>query len=230
MLYTIDSRRRTYAEHWRLSAPSFRRFLAAAACKLLGIRQPSSFGVRRPDGLEFHSPPDVPASVLEALTAGVARGADVGLAFQFYASVNAVIGGRAKGYLAAMLHRDGRAWATAMAVWVWNRAPVRIQPAKFNCFSLLPDERYLVTSDHSWKLEPNPGDLVENLVGSSVAEVADRHARRAAESEAAPVLIRPADLAGVILTREQRHLDYQVGRGIYVPMSAEELERINRKR
>jgi hypothetical protein len=78
---------------------------------------------------------------------------------------------RVKAYMAAVLHTDGSTWATAMTVLVKGR----IRLAKFNCFSLLQDGRYVVTSDHMWKLTPHPGDLVENLVDAQPEAVERRH-------------------------------------------------------
>lgn len=226
LLYKVDSRRRTFAEHWRLQWPNVDRFLVAAFCKLLGIPQRSTFGIRRPEELYLHELSEVPGAVRERLADTVEACADVGLAFQFYASIDATVGTRVKAYLAAMLHVEGLIWASAIVALVRSGYIERVHPAKLTCFSRLPDGRYVVTSDHRWKLTPHPGDLVEYLDGSPPDVVVARHYERIDEPALRPVGVREDELAGVILQREQRHVDYQVERGVYVPMTEEEIDRI----
>ena len=207
LLYKLDSRRRTFAELWRIHRPRVGAFLAAASRKLLGIPQRCTFGIRRPEELHRYEPFEVPRAVRERLANTVAACADLGLAFQFFASVDATVGTPVKAYTAAMLAADGLTWATAIAVLVRRGNRERARPALFTCFSLLPDGRYVVTSDQPWKVEPHPGDLREHLSGAPPA-VAARHSERIGEPGLRPVVVRADELAGVILGREQRHVDY----------------------
>jgi hypothetical protein len=224
MIYKVDSRRRTYAELWR-QAPNLRGFFRVALGKLLGVQQPCTFGIRRPEALNRHTAPEVPAPVRQRLEPVLAKCMELNMPFQFYATVDATIGSQAKAYMATVLHADGSTWASATTVVVRNRT----RPAMFNCFSLLHDGRYVVTSDHAWKLAPHPGDLVERLVGAPPEAVEARHSERLAEPGRRAVHVRPEELERTILTREQRHVDYQIERGVYVPMTEDEFERIRRK-
>jgi hypothetical protein len=228
LLYKVDGRRRSFIEHWRIQWPRLDRFLVAALCKLLGVQRRCTFGVRRPERLDLHRAPEVPEAARGRLANAVRACEGLGLAFQFYASVDAVVGARVKAYTAALLHVDGLFWATAIAARVRRGGNERARPATFNCFSLLPDGRYVVTSDHRWKLMPHPGDLPEYLPGAPPAVVVARHRSRI-DPALRPVAVREDELAGVILGREQRHVDHQVERGVYVPMTGEEIERITGK-
>jgi hypothetical protein len=201
-------------------------FLVAAFCKLLGIPRPCTFGIRRPEKLNLHEPPEVPRAVRERLANTVAACEDLGLAFQFYASVDATVGGRAKAYMAAMLGAGGLVWASAITALVRRGNSERVKPVKLTCFSRLPDGRYVVTSDHRGKMTPHPGDLREYLAGAPPHAVVARHSERIDEPALRPVAVREDELAGVILGREQRHVDFQVVRGVYVPMTEEEIDRI----
>jgi hypothetical protein len=227
--YTVDSTKRTYGEHWRIQSPSVAGFLVAALCKLLGVRLSHAFAIRRPDVLNVHATPEVPLSVRRQLADHIAECEDVGLTLQFYATVDAVIGSRAKAYLAALLDADRLSWATAMTVLIRSSGRERVQPAKLTCFSLLPDGQYLVTTDHRWKLEPHPGDLVDFLAGARPEVIVAAHRRRARGSDTQLVTVREEALADVILGREQRHVDWQIERGVYVPMTGEEIERVLRE-
>lgn len=219
-IYRVDSRRRTYGELWRQAATT-KGFLTAALGKLMGIQQPCKFGVRRPKRLEIHE--YVPDTVEARLAPTISTCDDLNLPFQFYASIDAMIGGTTKAYLVAMLHTDYSTWATAMTALVKGKAT----PTKFNCFSLLQDGRYVVTSDHKWKLVKHPQDIVVQIPDASPVEVERRHNERMAEWRAE--IVRPEQLQQAILTREQRHVDYQIERGVYVPMTTEEIERIVRR-
>jgi hypothetical protein len=223
--YKVDSTKRTYAEYWRL-APSLSGFLYAALHKLLRAQLPHTFGIRRPEALNRHIESDLPSPARERLAPVIAKCEELHLTFQFYSSVDAMIGSRLMAYSAAMLHLDGSTWATAITVLGRNKA----RPATFCCFSLLYDGRYVVTSDHAWKLNPHPGDIVEYLVGAQPEAISTRHSERITEPGHRPICIRPEELTRTILTREQRHVDHQVERGVYVPMTDAEVARITRKR
>jgi hypothetical protein len=226
LLYRIDSSRRTFAEHWRIQWPRVDGFLIVACCKLLGMPGRCTFGIRRPEELHIHDPSDVPRAVRERLADPVEACEDLGMAFQFYASVDALVGSAVKGYTAAMLDAEGRFWATAIAVVVRRGNNERVQQVRFSCFSRLRDGRYAVTSDHVWRMTPHPGDLPEFLDGALPDAVVAAHSRRIDEPALGPVEVREDELAGVILDREQRHVDHQVERGVYVPMTQDEIDRI----
>jgi hypothetical protein len=229
VFYTVDSSRRTYGELWRIHAPNLIRFLIAALKKVLGVPQRHSFAIRRPAVLTIHATADVPRPVRQQLAPAIRACEDLGLALQFYASIDALTGGRAKAYLAALLDVDRQSWATVMTVLIRGAHSDRVQPSKFNCFSLLPDRTYVVTTDHVWKLTPHPGDWVEYLVGEPPEVIVAAHRLRLRKLDGKPVSVGEEALAEAILLREQRHVDHQIERGVYVPLTGEELEGILRK-
>jgi hypothetical protein len=226
VLYKLDSTRRNFGELWRIHRPNLLGFLAVAAHKLLGIPRYHAFAVRRPNSLHLHEPAEVPRPVRERLEGPIQACEGFDFALRFFATVDATVGGFVKAYMAALLHEEGRVWAVAITAMVWRGGNERVRPAHLTCFSRLPDGRYVVTSDHTWKSEPQPDDRPEFLAGASPEAVVARHFDRIDELEPEPVVVREGDLAGLILAREQRHVDYQVRRGVYVPMTAEEVERL----
>jgi hypothetical protein len=125
-------------------------------------------------------------------------------------------------YLTAALPADGRSWATVL----FGTVRGQVRQVLFNCFSRLRDDRPVVTSDHEWKLVPHSDDLPEYPPGASPAAVVERHLARLQAPDVWPVRIAKADLPGVILAREQRHVDHGVERGVYVPMTEPEVERL----
>jgi hypothetical protein len=131
-----------------------------------------------------------------------------------------MVGAFVNGYQGIMLHAGGLVWANAIVAAVGGRA----NPPHFNCFSRLPDGRSVVTSDHRWKLRPQPDDLPEFLPGATVGTVVTKHLTRI--EELGPVRVRADELAGLILAREQRHVDLGVEWGVYVPMTPEEVEEL----
>jgi hypothetical protein len=214
LLYKVDSRRWTFAELWRIHWPNVAMFLVAASCKLLGIPQRYTFGIRRPQELRPHDPSEVPGAVRERLANTVATCEGLGLAFQFYASVDATVGTGGEAYMAAMRDAEGLVWASAITALVRRGNTERVRPLKFSCFSRLPDGRYVVTSDHQGKKTPHAGDLREHLAGAPPDAVVARHYRRIDESAPRPVGVREDELAGVILGLEQRHVDSVAARRI----------------
>jgi hypothetical protein len=72
------------------------------------------------------------------------------------------------------------------------------------------------------------GDLREDLAGAPPAAVVARHYRRVGGPALRPVGVREDELAGVHPGAERRHVDYQIERGVYVPMTEEEIERVTR--
>ena len=225
-LYKVDSTKRTFAEHWRIQWPNVGGFVIVAVSKLLGVPRPCTFGIRRPDALVLHKPTSVPRPVRESFADAIAACEERGLIFQFYSSCDAVIGARIKAYSAAMLDQEGHVWATAITTAPLRGSSGRAGRAKFSCFSRLPDSTYVVTTDHLWRITPHPGDLVEYVVGAPPDVIVARHYRRIDEP-ALPVLsVGEDELADLLLSREQRYVDHQVRRGVFVPMTQEEIDRL----
>jgi hypothetical protein len=229
VLYKVDTRKWTYAEHWRIQWPNLDGFVVAALAKLLGVPRRCTFGIRRPETLDMHEPSVVPCLVRERLANTIGACADLGLSFQFYATVDVMVGKRVQAYMAAMVCESGLLWATAMVVLQGGGGTERVGPVKFNCFSRLPDGAYVATSDHVWRLTPHPDDLAEFVVGAPPDVVLARHEQRIEEPGQTPVRVWPYELPQVLLSREQRHVDYQVKRGVYVPMTAKEVWRITNR-
>ncbi len=222
-IYKLDGRRLTFGELWRIHGHNPQGFLAASVRKLLGVPRPVTFGIRRPDALDLHEPADLPSPVRHRLESAVRKCEASGYALQFFASVDALVGSGTKAYMAALVPADGLVWATAT---VAHRRHGGADAPRFTCFSRLSDGRYAITAGQRGKMASHPEDVVEVMDGAPFDAIAARHRERIAEPELRPVAVGRGELAGVLLSREQRHVDFQIQRGVYVPMTEEEVDRI----
>jgi hypothetical protein len=226
-IYKVDSRNQTYGELWRTHRPRVNSFLVVALCKLLRIPMHYGFGIRRPEAIHRLEPAALPPLVLKRLEPVVRACAGPDLALQFYGSSETGVNARAKGYTAALLDADGLFWAQAVTALSWSRGVERVTPLKFVCYSLLTDDRYVVTSGHEWTWKPLAGDRAEFLAGAAPEVVVALHRRRIAQPVLRLVAVRPDELEQVMQDRNQLYFDRQVERGVYVPMTAKELRRLN---
>jgi hypothetical protein len=80
---------------------------------------------------------------------------------------------------------------------------------------------------------PVPDRLVVRLPGSSPADLCASHLDHLARWEAAGHVAEPVArdrVPAVILEAQQRFVDFHAGRGLFVPMTDEEIERCRRGR
>ena len=99
----------------------------------------------------------------------------------------------------------------------------------------LADGSVLVTTDQTQKLESSPTDDILRQPGAGAEELLAAHqlrvaaARAAGRQPVARITDTPA-LAEVVDSHEQRSFDFHVARGVWVPMTAPQVERMRQKK
>jgi hypothetical protein len=215
--YTVDIRRFTYAELWRI-APGL-GFLLAAGHKLLGIPRTMGATVIRLDDLPLVSESELPADVASLM--GPLLGAWQALGFRpaFYYTLPFLQPGR-RSYAAALLSDDALAVAQVMFAEVTIGGLTRRETVA-NCFCAMADGTYRGATTERKRMIPAPGFEAVHLPGAtpkSLYESCLREVRAAERTH--PVPQSPEGLKGLIVRLNNAHVDFQASRGVYVPMDA----------
>jgi hypothetical protein len=209
--YTLDSRKLSYAEFWRITRKPA-SFLVAAIAKVLGAKINFKSTVARVDALTILQVADVPEHVRNALAGILSQCQAQGLQLQFWYTVPPVRQD-AEGYGAAMLSSDG----TIVANVLFARVGAT-QRTVFGFTSLQSGGRLIATSGEPKRFNTPPQLNGEHMPGSAFDAVLARHRQRITDRGGDGVLRVPAsDVASVILALNNLHIDYQIQRGVYVP-------------
>ena len=215
--YAVDIRRLSYPEPWRIARGG--GFLVAAGHKLLGIPRNLATRVTRLDSLTRVAEGDVPPDVRGLVGQSIAEWQALGFALCFYYTIPAVRPGN-RSLAAALLSADGAMVAQVLFVEVSLQGITRREVA-LNCFIPMSDGSVLGTTTERRRFNPPPGFRAVRLPGRPPAELykrALREVRGAAGSY--PVAQTPQNLPDLIVGINQKHVDYQVSRGVYVPVDA----------
>jgi hypothetical protein len=220
--YKIDSRRLTLGECWGLSPNPF-AFLLVAVLKLLRVRLFGSWALPRAESLTLLRPEQVPDAVHEQWRGAIEVCRSHGLDVQFYYTLP-TLGSTWKCYEAALLGPDGRTLAVLALVRTRRRGSTAEELA-LACVSRLPGGRLLITTDARRRLHTPPENVIEHMPGYSAFEVLERHRERFAEHERDMAAFEPAKLEAFLVAMSNRALDFHARRGVYVPMTEEEMSR-----
>lgn len=94
--------------------------------------------------------------------------------------------------------------------------------------SRLADDRRIATSNTRSFLNQPPEYQVRSMPELSAGEVLTRHLERVASSGWTPLAIAADELPDVIIHNDQRHIDFQIERGVPAPMTGSEARRLSR--
>ena len=209
--YTMDSRKLSYAEFWRITGQPG-SFLVAAIAKLLGARINFKSTVARVEALTFLQAAEVREHVRSALAGIIGQCQANGFQLQFWYTVPPVRQD-AEGFGAALLSSDGLIVANVLFARIGA-----VQRTVFGFTSLQRGGRLIATSGERKRFNSPPAIDGENLPGRQFDEVLARHRQRITERGGDSVLVVPAsDVASVILSLSNLHIDHQIQRGVYVP-------------
>lgn len=218
--YRVDGGKLTYAEYWRM-APEPVSFFIAAVRKLLGFPIQFRFAIPRPDRLflvDFAELPDVAASAMRPLVrAAQARGLRLG----FYHRL-ALPEPHRIGAAAALL--DETEWTCLYVIFGKDRDQRQVQ---LTCASRLADDSLGITTTMPKTMEPVPTSHIDRHPGLDPAALYARHQEHLERLESqglVPLRIDPDRLADFVREWEVRYVDFHIGRGVFVPMSDEELD------
>jgi hypothetical protein len=218
--YKTDPTRFNYRELWRLSGRGLLPFARAVYRKWFKIRSPAKFGHQfraTLDLLELQALPERPRKVLGAIIVQAERHG-----FRFVFCHRALAIGDIAVCSAVLMSADGQTLANA----IWVRTGRR-EEASFVLGSRT-ESRLLLTGNHPHLFDTPPEFDVWHLPGKSVAELVAIHAERLDRLGRERVLpATEADVATRIIENQQRTLSFQLARGVHVPMTPEEVERLS---
>ena len=213
----------TYREYWR-ATPGLLTFLLNATFKTLNARPASAAGMRRPDRLRFLGPEELPAEGVDALREPRAAFEAAGLIERFAFEPSLVVA-NSEGFVLVSSTDDGR--IIGALSWSQTRvAGVEQVVTEASALTRLANGRWLTTSNGDRTLVCWSGEELDEDKDRSAAEVLAVHRRRL-EAPPAPVApIRPEDVRAAHVDRLCRIFDAYVARGLLVPMTAAEVDKI----
>jgi hypothetical protein len=219
--YRTDTTRLTFQELWRISS-RLPVFLSACLKKIFGLRGPARWAVQHEDSIIVLKPEELPGPCLTALIPLVDEFEQLGARMAFYHTVPAL--GNLESYAAVLLCAENNGFI----VVVWTRAWIS-QPGKETCAcvvtSQLQDGTFFSTTDRPRTFNEPPEFRIGRYRRATPTELAERHQQALRQSELSPVPIRDAEKAKQVLLAGRRRLyEWHVQRGVYVPLTAEELD------
>lgn len=219
--YKLHGGRLTVAEYWRICS-RWQGFLYAVALKPFGGFR-FTFSIARPEEPNIVRLDDLPAAVRDRLRDPVEGFERAGLKLVFYQrplvlerdrlGAGAVLlghGGEVIGMVALAGHR-GR-WATEL-----------------NCTTHLTGGRECVSTTSRERFRVLPHITAFRYPGLKPEALCDRHRENLARMETAghfPTRFTREQLPRVILEAQQRYVDFHAARGVFVPMTEEEIDRL----
>jgi hypothetical protein len=215
--------RLTFAELWRISS-TLKGFLAGCTIKILGLRRPPRWAIRHDNTIRVLPADQLPEAVLQAMGPLIDEFEQAGARLAFYSKLDTT--DNLSGYSAVLLPAEHN----AVVVVSWAQAHFsRPRQPQFGCVvaSQLQDGTFLSTSNHRRRFNTAPGFQVHRLVGANPAELAHRHQQALGECGLSPALVRDAEQAKKLLVEAKvRQFEWQVSRGVWVPLSTAELARL----
>ncbi len=221
--YRVDGARLTYAEYWRM-APGFLAFALSAGCKLLGTPIRFEFAVPRPDRLflvEFEEFPEAACRAMEPALES-ARSAGLRLIFCHRLALPEPSRLGAGAYLLDDTNETG--------LMIGYGQSGNSRELHLACVSQFTDETLATTTTTKKSMKPTPWQSVERYPGSNARTIYEKHLAhlaRLAGQGSIPVPHDPARFDRFVLECELRYVDYHIDRGIFVPMTEEELEALS---
>ncbi len=224
--YTVDSRKLTFAEYRRMSRGF--AFLIAALLKALRIRMPIPMAVTRPEELLIRQPSELPQDIYARLVPLIAPCEREGLRVGFFyeepmvAPSNRTLG-------VAMLSDDRLVYGfLAEAENKGLTGPTR--QVDLSLLTPLSDGRYLATALNPKAMDSPPQFFGISLPDAKAEEIVASHRERLRSLQdvrAEPIEGRLEDF---VLEIGRLSFDFHVGRGVYVPISDAEVEKLRAAR
>jgi hypothetical protein len=220
--YQLDSTRLSFREYWRWK-PGI-PFCFCAMKKLFGIRITSGQCYARPDVLQPIDPDDLPDKHRSVLGPLVAQSGTLGFELGFFYSVPTK--GPVSGSAAALTSTDR--WTLLLLVHSAPRNSQQpFQPA-YGFYSCAADGRILATAGGlPGLIGVAPEIQVIRLRHRPLDQTCERHSERLRAEGGGLVAFRTQEVADSVLRILQRNFDYNVNRGVFVPLPESELDEAN---
>jgi hypothetical protein len=217
--FRTETRRLTFRELWGIH-PRFPVFLAACVMKVFRLPGSRRMAALHEEVIRAIPADRVPAAALRKLGPPAEEFQRLGARLAFYHTVSGT--GPMQGCAAVLLPPEHNAvisvtWATARATGPGSEANLAIA-------SELRDGTYLATSGNRLRFHPPPGVTVFRYRGAPPSELLSRHQQHLAQGPTLPMPVENAGQAEQVLLGMKRHsFEWNVRRGIWVPLAPEEL-------
>jgi hypothetical protein len=218
--YRVDGGRLTLAEYWRLSSDLL-SFLFAAGRKLLGVPLRFAFTVPRPDRLFVVEFDELPAAARNAMKHPIRDAERAGFRLAFCHRLPVPEPERV-GAAAVLL--DGHHESVLVVIFGLHGERREVQ---LGCVSWFADDTLASTTTARKTLTPVPGADIERYPGADAATLAGLHRdhlERLAARGLVPAALDPHRLSEYVLEWELRYVDFHIERGVFVPMTEDELD------
>jgi hypothetical protein len=223
--YRPDSSRYTLRE-LRHVMPSFLAFLRAAiGRRLLGRRHGTRIIIPRVDQIDRVGEEAVPGPLQPGLAEKTVAYQAEGWRRLFV--YRWPLRGPLEAYGAAFLAADGRAAGVAVGNVVSNPLAPRVPRWVCAVASRLTDGRCWKTCDYPPMLVQPPEFAVEYLPGQPVAVLVGRQYQKLAGIGEQVERLGEGDVGPFIVADNNREVDFQASRGVYVPLTEQEVSRLN---
>jgi hypothetical protein len=220
--YRTDFMRLSWVELWRTTS-TFRLFLFAAIRRLLNAPVVPHFGFAH-DGLRFIEADAVPEDAKLRLQTLTTEWTPLGFRLCAWYTMDMV--GAMAGYSVAMLDGSGTIYASAIFIRSTLLNPPREQ-AVFSIGSKLTDGRFVSTTNARRTLNPARGFLVVHLPDQDFRSVLRKHQERILEFRPESIVrLDDVSLREAIREATNRVEDFHIERGVWAPLSAEEVAAI----
>ena len=223
--YRPDSSRYTLRE-LRHVMPSFPAFLRAALGRwILGSRYGSRLVILRVDQIDRVAEEAVPGPLQPGLAQKTAAYQAEGWRRLFV--YRWPLRGPLEAYGVAFLAADGR--AAGVAVGSVGLGPRKTPAPHWVCAlaSRLTDGGCWKTCDSPPKLVNPPEYKIDYLPGQPVAVLVDRHYQRLAGVGDSVERLEEDDVEPFLVADNNREIDFHASRGVYVPLTEQEISRLN---
>ncbi|HYG77158.1 MAG TPA: hypothetical protein VEK08_19295 [Planctomycetota bacterium] len=220
--YKTDITRLTFGELWRLApGPAF---LFAAVIKILNIKLAVPNATCRVDKLIILEPATMSKVVRPDTWKRIEECHALGFNFEFWYTVP-LIGG--EGYGAVLSSPDRR----TIAHVIYSRTVADlIQELTIHCFqSRARDGSPITTGAKKQQMMPTPGEHVIYRPGFSVAQTWDEHKDFLNRLAAQTVPMDRAAIEQFLVDVSNRDVDFNIERGVYVPMTEAEVRELRLK-
>jgi hypothetical protein len=216
--FRTDTTRCSFRELRRIH-PRFDVFLAACFMKAFGLRQSARTVMLHEEVIRVIPEESVPTAGMRAMGTVIEEFRRSGATLAFYHAVSGV--GPMRGFAAVLLppERD----AVISVTWTSPQAS-RGGKAGRAIVSELRGGTFLATGGGGPRFDPPPGFEVFRYPDASPAELMRRHRLHLEQNAATALPVEDAEQAErAVLAMKRRNWDWNVGRGVWVPLSEEEL-------
>jgi len=218
--YRVDGAKLTYAEYWRMS-PNMVAFVIAAGRKLFGFPIRFRFAIPRPDRLFVVELEELPPAARRAMAPAIRWAEQGGLRLIFCHRL-AVPEPNRIGAAAILLDENNTSCLMILFGSHGRRRELRLA-----FVSQFADDTRATTTTIMKTLEPMPGVIIERYPEATPVSLYARHGEhleRLAAAGSIPVPFRPDKLEQFIQCNEVKYVDFHASRGVFVPMTEDELD------